>query len=416
MIKLALIKYSLESLRKRKLRSFLTVLSVLIGITAITVLISFGYGISNYVSEMSKKMGDDKLIIQAKGFNLAGPLMDSNVVLSDSDLRKIREVNGFVEATGAYMLSAEVESGKQKKYAYLMGSDYNNHKNLISEIYSLNLIEGKELKDENDKAVLGYNYKIKDKIFKEPVKLRDKIKVNGKQIQVAGFYEERGNPVDDAHIFMTKNAVEDLFKAHNYQFILVRSSPSENPTKLADIVKEKLRKHRNQKEGQEDFFVQTFEQVIETFTSVLGIVTAVVILIALISLIVAAVNIMNTMYASILERTKEIGVFKAIGAKNKAILFIFVLESGILSLIGGIIGVILGYFLSKLAGNLVSKAGYSIFSPLFTWQLVLGALLFAFLVGIFAGLFPAYRASKLKPIEALRYEWPKSLLTLNLYN
>ncbi len=401
---IALIKYSLESLRKRKLRSFLTILSVLIGITAVTILISFGYGISDYVSEISKKMGDDKLIVQARGFSIAGPIMDSNVILDDSDLKKINEVNGVAEATGIYMISAEVEFNKQKIYSYLMGSDYKNYKGLVNEVYTLNLMEGKELDDENDKALLGYNYKIKDKVFKQPVKLRDKIKVNGIDIKVAGFYEEVGNPVDDSHLYMAKEAVEKLFNASNYQFILIRSSQSENPTKLAEVIKDKLRKHRNQEEGKEDFFVQTFEQVIATFSSVLDIITLTVILIALISLIVASVNIMNTMYASILERTKEIGVFKAIGAKNNAILFIFVLESGILSLTGGIIGVLLGYSLSNLAGNIISKAGYSVFSPLFTWQLVLGSLIFAFLIGIFAGLFPAYKASKLKPIDALRYE------------
>jgi len=401
---IALIKYSLENLRKRKLRSFLTVLSVLIGITSITVLISFGYGISNYVSEISNKMGNDKLIVQAKSFSFAGPPMDSNVILSDSDLKKIRETNGVSEATGVYMMSAEVEFDKKKKYAFMMGSDYKNHKALISEVYTLTQLEGNELKDETDKALLGYSYKIKDKIFKQPVKLRDKIKINGKEIKVSGFYEEVGNPVDDTHVYMTKEALEDVFNLTNYQFIVIRSSPSENPSKLAEIIQEKLRKHRNQEEGKEDFFVQTFEQVIETFNSILKVITMVVILIALISLIVAAVNITNTMYASILERTKEIGVFKAIGARNNSILLIFVLESGVLSLLGGIIGIVLGYFLSMLAGSLISKAGYSVFSPLFTWSLVVGSLLFAFLIGIFAGLFPAYRASKLKPIDALRYE------------
>ena len=404
MINIALIKYSFENLRKRKLRSFLTILSVLIGITSITVLISFGYGISSYVSEISNKMGNDKLIVQAKGFSFTGPSMDSNVILSDSDLKKIREVNGVSEATGVYMMSAEVEFDKKKKYAFMMGSDYKNHKAIISEVYALTQLEGSELKDETDKAILGYSYKIKDKIFKQPVKLRDTININGKEVKVSGFYEEVGNPVDDSHVYMTKEAFEDVFNATNYQFIVIRSSPSENPTKLAEIVQEKLRNHRNQKEGKEDFFVQTFEQVIETFNSILNVITIVVILIAFISLIVAAVNITNTMYASILERTKEIGVFKAIGAKNKSILLIFILESGLLSLIGGILGILLGYILSKFAGNLISKAGYAVFSPLFTWHLVVGSLLFAFLIGIFAGLFPAYRASKLKPIDALRYE------------
>ena len=165
-----------------------------------------------------------------------------------------------------------------------------------------------------------------------------------------------------------------------------------------------MRDHRHQKIGNEDFFVQTFEQIIATFSSILNVITAVVILIAFISIFVAAVNIINTMYTSILERTKEIGIFKAIGSKNRDILLIFVIESGILSLVGGVLGVILGYIVSSFAGNMISAAGYSVFTPLFTWQLVAGSLLFAFFIGILSGLLPAYVASRLKPIDALRYE------------
>jgi len=113
---------------------------------------------------------------------------------------------------------------------------------------------------------------------------------------------------------------------------------------------------------------------------------------------------MNTMYTATLERTKEIGVFKAIGSRNSYILFIFVLEAGLLSLVGGLLGIITGYFISQFAGNIIANAGYSFFRPLFSWQLAVGSLVFAFLVGALSGLLPAYQASKLKPVDALRYE------------
>jgi putative ABC transport system permease protein len=120
--------------------------------------------------------------------------------------------------------------------------------------------------------------------------------------------------------------------------------------------------------------------------------------------IVASVNIMNTMYASILERTKEIGVFKAIGARNSEIVLIFMAESGVLSLIGGIIGLIIGFLIAKVGGLAISAAGYGFLKPFFSWQMVFWILFFSLLVGLAAGLLPAYKASKLKPVETLRYE------------
>ena len=127
-------------------------------------------------------------------------------------------------------------------------------------------------------------------------------------------------------------------------------------------------------------------------------------MIALISVIVAAVNIMNTMYTSILERTREIGVMKSIGAKNRFILLVFVAESGILGLIGGTIGIFFGYGISYLGGRIAAIYGLTMLKPAFPLWLVMGCLLFAFIVGAASGLLPSIQASKLKPVDALRYE------------
>lgn len=404
MIAGSLVVYSLKNLRKRAVRSLLTIVSVMIGIAAITALVSFGNGISLYVEEMAQKMGNDKLMVQPRGFGF-GPAVNSNVVLDKDDLETVEDVHGVEEATGLYLINGEVEFDGQKKYTYVFGSDFRDHPELIREVYTLQLIEGNELKGrEKNKAILGYNYRLPDTIFTKPLRLRDKVMVNGHELEVAGFYEEVGNPHDDAQIYITSEAAEEVFGANVYQFLLVRSSPGSVPRDVAEDVAKALRKHRHQSRGNEDFFVQTFEQVIATFTSVLSAITAVVFVIGFISVIVAAVNIMNTMYAAILERTKEIGVFKAIGARNISLLLMFMLESGILSLIGGILGVGLGYLVAVLAGNQISAAGYGVFSPLFSAGLVMGALLFSFVIGVFAGALPAYRASRLQPVDALRYE------------
>jgi len=405
MISKDLLKYSLQALWKRKLRSFLTVVSIFIGITAIFILVSFGQGLSVYVAEIAEKMGTDKIIVQPRGFGFGPPALDSNVVLDKQDVDFLEDISGVEEATGVYILSGEIEFDDQIKYAYVFGSDFKDHRKLIEEVYALSIEEGRDLKGkEKSKVLLGYGYTLDDKIFPKRVTVGDKILINGVDFKVTGFYEEVGNPIDDANIYLTDVAAEEIFDADTYPFVLVRSKPGKDPAQLAETLKKKFRKHRGQSAGQEDFQVQTFEQLIETFNSVLAIINTVLILIALISIFVAAVNIMNTMYTSVLERTGEIGVMKAIGARNRDILFIFVLESGLLGIFGGALGVLVGYGLAVYAGNVVAQAGFSVLQPVFTLPLILGCLLFSLFIGAISGVMPAYRASKLNPVDALQYE------------
>ncbi len=399
-----LLKYVIHNVWNRKLRSLLTVISVVIGIAAITTLVSFGYGISSYVDTIAQQMGNDKLIVQPRGFGF-GPALESNVRLNDDDRDAIESVHGVAEAAGVYYMSAAVDVGKKEKFSAAWGMDFADHAALMDEVYNLKIVAGSSLRGkEKNKVVLGYNYLLKDKVFPQPVSVRNKVVVNNVSFEVAGFYQEVGNPEDDRNVYMTKAAAEDVFGLKSYQFIVVRAAPDVVPEKLADTIREELLDTRHQKRGSEDFFVQTFEQVIATFTSVLSIVTTVVVLIAFISLIVASVNIMNTMYTAILERTKEIGVFKAVGAPNRVVVLVFVAEAALLSLLGGIIGTLIGFIVASFAGRVVSAAGYAVFSPLFTWQLAVGTLVFSLLIGVVAGVVPAYQASKLKPVDALRYE------------
>ena len=148
--------------------------------------------------------------------------------------------------------------------------------------------------------------------------------VNGIEFKIVGFYEEIGNSQDDSNIYITLDDAEALFNIKDeYDFIYLRADKGISPSELAKRLTEKLRKEKGQKEGEETFFIQTFEQLLETFGTVLIVINAILAIIAGISVLVAAVNITNTMYTAVLERTKEVGVMKAISAKNNTILFIF---------------------------------------------------------------------------------------------
>jgi len=398
------ISHSLQNLRKRKLRSWLTILSILIGITAIFALLSFGIGIRKYVDQVADESGRNKLFIQAKG--IGAPGTDENFFLTKDDVDFVRKIKGVDKIVGMYFKAAEIKYQDQKRYYFVMGIDTENL-DFIEETFAIKVIKGRPLKkDDLDKVVLGYNYQFEEKIFKKPLRLGDKVDINNNKFEVVGFYEEVGNPQDDANIYIADKAFELLHSAakDKFGFIMMSSQKDVLPSVLASKIQNRLRKHKNQDEGKEDFFVQTFEDALATFTTIINVLNGMLVLIAFVSLVVAFVNIMNTMYTSILERTKEIGVMKAIGAKNSDILLVFIVESGLIGFIGGLLGVLLGYIISNIGGTIAAASGFALLKPSYPFILIVGCLLFSFLVGAAAGFFPARRASKLKPVDALRYE------------
>jgi putative ABC transport system permease protein len=402
-----IIKYITKNMLHRFTRSFLTILSILIGIMAVFTLISFGQGLSRYVDQLSQEAGADKLIAQPKGF---GPPGSTNIFLSQDDFDFIKKTKGVSEATAMIARQAEVKKDVKKKgkWVFVMGMPTDpSEQRVVDEAFGgIGILKGRNLKKGDKKKVaVGFNYQLEDKIFAKPLQLGDKIFVNGEKFDVIGFYEEIGNPGDDVNIYMTLDDEKELFDVGDeYDFIYIRAAKGVEPSELANRLEEKLRKEKGQKEGEEDFYVQTFEQLIETFGTILVVLNAIMVLIAGISVLVAAVNIMNTMYTSVIERTKEIGIMKSIGARNSTILWMFFLESGILGLIGGSIGVLLGYGFAKLGGSILAATGYAMLQPYFPWWLTVGSLVFSFLVGAVSGFFPARSASKLKPVDALRYE------------
>lgn len=400
-----LIKYSIRNLKMRRLRSFLSTLSILIGIMSIYALLSFGQGLGKYIDEIGESMGTDKVIISQRTMGAPGT---GTVFFSDDDVEFIRRVKGVREVVAIAFSIVEVDYKDQGvRYVYAIG--LNPDKSLIelfSEGFGADIAEGRMLtKGDVAKVVIGHNYGLPNKVFKRPVQLGDKIEINGVKLDVVGIYEEMGNPEDDRNLYMSFDGLELVTgEENNYAQIFAQTEKGEDPDALATKIQEKFRKHRGLAKGREDFYVQTFADLIKTFTDIINGLNAVLFVIALISVVVAAVNIANTMYTAVLERTKEIGILKAIGAKNKSILFIFMFESGFLGLLGGTIGVLFGYAIAKMGGFIAAGAGYALLKPYFPLWLTIGCLLFAFIVGALSGLSPSIQASKQKPVDALRYE------------
>lgn len=397
--------YALRNLWARKSRSFLTVLSILIGITAIFIFASFGLGLYGYVNEIAEKSGIDKFIIQVN--SLGAPGLDDSFVLDDSDLKAVEKTKGVKEAVYFYMKPGKIEKNKEIKYVFLIGHSPDTRDiKLVEELMTVDIEKGRQLrKGDKKKVVLGNNYQLEDKIFSKSINVGEKILINDNKFEVVGFYESIGNPGDDANIYILEDDVKDLFGENaTYAMLFGSVLDVEKIDSTLDRVKKNLRKERGLDEGEEDFYVQSYAEALEMFTSILNIIVGFIFLIVIISGVVASVNTANTMVTSVLERTKEIGVMKSIGAVNSEIRNIFLLESSIIGFFAGVFGVVLGWFLSSIGGNLLIDLGWSFLAPDFHWSIFAASIALATIVGAISGMAPAIYASKQKPVDALRYE------------
>jgi len=235
--------------------------------------------------------------------------------------------------------------------------------------------------------------------------LGDKILVQGKEMQIVGFYSPVGNPQDDSNVYVINDAIDEIYNGttNNYGWIVARVDPDKIEVAVENIERS-LRKERNVEKGKEDFFVQSFEDLLNSYAGALNIIIGFILLIAFISVIVSAINTANTMITSVLERVKEIGILKSIGARNSEIFGIFLFESSFLGFIAGVIGVVIGFTISYIGGALLESLGWGFLSPAFPPSLFIGCILFAVITGAVSGVIPAMRASKINVVDALRYE------------
>ncbi|MFH1307458.1 MAG: ABC transporter permease [archaeon] len=401
MISKQTVKYSLRNLKQRKARSFFTVLSIFLGITTIFIFISFGLGLYTYIEELTQGSSADKLIIQAKGGTFA--LFESNVHFGDDDIRAIERVAGVYEVTGNYFRTIEVKAQEKRLYTLLIS--YDSKSPLVMEVSNIDILKGRQFNQGKREVVLGYNYMVDDKIFPKAIRLNQNIEINGQDVKVVGFFEKVGSAPDDAQVYMDNDYMEEFYAEENlsYGYIIARVDVDDIDNAVERIEKA-LRAERNLDVGKEDFFVQSFDDMIEGFSSALNIAIGFIVLIALISVLVSAVNTANTMITSVLERVKEIGIIKSIGARNSDVLGIFLFESAFLGFIAGVVGVLVGFSASYAGGRILDGLGYGFLEPAFPFSLFIGCILFATITGAVSGVFPAVRASRINPVDALRYE------------
>lgn len=391
---------SITSLRANKLRSGLTILGVIIGVAAIIAMIAVGEGAKSQVTQSIKNLGTNLLMVSPEFRR--GPGAGPHRELNLEDAQAIKEkVSNIVDVTPELRRSLNVEFENMNSTTSITGTMPSFLKVRNYQLDKGRIFSEEELRGKKKVCILGTET-IKN-LFGEYDPLGKVIKISRHSFEVIGTLKEKGaqmmgNPDDIIFIPLT-TAQRRIFGQDNISTIYVEVKDE----KLMDMAQEEityiLRQRHDLKEGDEDDFqVRNQKDMLQTMQSVLGTFTMLLASVAAVSLLVGGIGIMNIMLVSVIERTREIGIRKALGATPYDIMSQFIIESIILSLIGGITGIILGIITTRI---IASVAGWTV---VITLSSLLLAFLFSVSVGVFFGFYPAKKASDLKPIDALRYE------------
>jgi putative ABC transport system permease protein len=399
------VQYAWASIRKRRVRSFLTLLGIFIGIALVVSLMSLGDGMRAAVTAQFALLSADKLSISASGNGQGPPGSGATDPLLDTYLPKLRSVNGVSGVSGRLFRPIKIEFNNQLDFTWMGSMPDGKERGLVERSLSLEAESGRLLRDgERNKIVLGANFARDDNKFQKKINVGDRVLLQDQQFTVVGILKKKGSFIIDDFILMNEPEMREMYnEKHVVDAITVEVRDVNQIDEVKASIEKLLRRQRNVKEGEEDFTVQTAEASLRQLNTVLLGVQIFFIFIALISLVVGGIGIMNTMYTSVLERTREIGIMKSVGATNNTIFLIFSIEAGFFGLAGGIIGVGAGVGIAKglaFIGSQLLKS--DLVQAKIAVYLIPMALLFAFVVGVASGTLPAYQASKLKPVDALR--------------
>ncbi|MBU2104172.1 MAG: ABC transporter permease [Nanoarchaeota archaeon] len=396
---------SFSNLRKRGLRSWLTILGIFIGIAAVVSLISLGAGLKAAVLGQFGSLSVDVLDVQNKQVGFAPPGSAVIEKLNSHDLEIIEKVNGVKNVISRLIRVGKLEYNGIAGFGY--GVDIPEEKedmNFVYNSFNVEIEAGRLLKPGDSGKILMGNDFFETEDFGKPLAVGKKIKINEKDFEIAGFLKKSSSFQLNGVVLIMRNDLESLLNIKDeYDIFAVQVVDKNKIEDVATAISDALRRDRREKVGEETFTVETPLQSLSAVNNILNIINLIVIGIAAISLFVGGTGIANTMYTSVLERTKEIGTMKAIGAKNSDILWVFLIEAGLLGLVGGIIGALIGLGSAILVSNIANQAlGNNLFQISISYPLLLGAVAFSFFIGIISGVLPALQASKLNVVDALR--------------
>jgi putative ABC transport system permease protein len=400
-----LLGLTLKNIIRRRARSILTILSVVIGITAVIALILLSEGLFNSVESQFDAFGANTIFVVPGSFGGGRSGDFSNLSTRTAKEQQLRvkdaeNLEKLAEIEKAYYFSYQMSTIEYRREEILQlnimmpAKDFD----VALDMLGVKLREGSLMQGQTSrKAIIGPY--IADNQFSRKINVGNNIKINGHDFRVIGILEPIGNAQDDSQIYTTTEIGVSLFGIDDkVEQILLKVRDNQD----LDYAKKMVEKRLEKDHDEDAFIVMTSQQILDIIQMVLSMLTIVLVAIALISVIVGSIGIMNSIYTSVLERIKEIGILKSIGAKISDIVFLFLIESVILSLIGGIIGLGLGYGIAKAVEYYAMTKGFDMLIIVLTPRIILLAIGLSLFVGIISGIFPSRKAAKLNPVDALR--------------
>ncbi len=390
------IRSSFTAILSNKVRSFLTTLGIVIGVTSVILLIAVVSGLQTFITTQIQGLGSNLLFVvpgRIGGAHSPGGVQENKLVYPDALNLKVK-LGNEAEVSGAVQKNAVLKfKNKNDKGVAIFGVEANYPK-----IISVKLTSGRFFKEADQQAarrvaVIGQT--VKSNLFAQGQVLNQTIDVAGQKYTVMGILEPRGSIFgmdQDNSIYVPITTAQRQFGIERLNTIYIGANNPDNVSnvqkKATTILKKRL--------TEDDFTIQSQAQALSTISQITGVLTLALGGIAAISLLVGGIGIMNIMLVSVTERTREIGLRKAVGARPSDIRNQFLIEAIILSGFGGVIGILLGIIFAFIIGRF--------FTTTVPWWSILLSFGFSTLVGVVFGVAPAIRAAKLDPIEALRYE------------
>lgn len=398
------LKLALNILLHSKLRSWLTIIGIVIGVAAVVSIMSLGDSMQANVESRFAEMDLTKITI-SPGFSRAqsamgpgggGPSVSSDVELTNKDIMALKLIDDIQYMYGEISGREDVYFLGESVSLSITGVD----PQVWQYVTTVDLESGRLLEPaDNFVAVIGSG--VANDLFEQPVGINMVLTINGRSVRVVGIMESEGGNSDREIIMPIGAAVEIIEDAekNNFDSIVVKVEDADSVESVVEEIETKLMISRHVTERDRDFSVSASKSMVEDMSEMMSSMNMFLGAIAAVSLVVGAVGIANTMFTSVLEKTKEIGTMKAIGARNRDIMMIFIFNALLVGFVGGAFGVIFGSIASVYLPSMLGMATVGL-----SLNLTVFGLLVAMVIGVISGAVPAYRASRLKPVDALRYE------------
>ncbi len=380
-------KMAFQSILSNKMRTFLTMLGIIIGVFAVVVLISIGQGATSGVTESISSMGSNIISVSVFGRRAS---------INYSDISEFEKLKGVKSVTPVYTTNATVKYDLETTTVNITGGNENYMAINNYEIGSGRAISPVDVDYRNKVAIIGLT--TAEDLFDKDNPINKEISINGEKYTVVGVLQDKGSSIAGDGNDIVIVPVTSLMRQYNTKSInsiTIQANSAEESASAKENIENYLFDYF---EDEDSYRVFSQDEMLKTISEVTGMLTTMLGGIAGISLLVGGIGIMNIMLVTVTERTREIGIRKAIGAGRANILIQFLIESSVMSGVGGVIGAVSGVAASYVVSNMMGIS-YKINIPV-----ILGAFIFSLAVGVFFGLYPANKASKLKPVDALRYE------------